>query len=101
MKTKYHSLTCLLLPIQFIQASYLLHLSVIILPVIANPVHSGILFATLISNINLFPVVVYNTTGQVVANISNPKVKLYLPCGVYFLKLANIEKTCAKIVVVK
>jgi len=76
-------------------------ISVINLSVIANPVHSGVLFATLISNNNLFPVVVYNAAGQAVANITNPKIKLYLPCGVYFLKLKNIEGKCAKIVVVK
>ena len=75
--------------------------SLIDLPFMTNPVHSGILFATLISNNNLYPIVVYNTAGQIVENISNPKVKLNLPCGVYFLKLANIEKTCAKIVVLK
>lgn len=72
-----------------------------LLPVISNPVNSGIMFASLIDNDDFYPIIVYNTLGQVVEDVSKAEDRLNLPCGIYFLKLYTIDRGCVKIVVVR
>ncbi len=68
---------------------------------IPNPVYSGIVFSSLVQNSDCYPVVVYNTLGQIVAHILKPHEVLDLSCGIYFLEMNNKRGCCAKIVVVK
>ncbi len=71
------------------------------LPVIPNPVVSGIGCAHIITIDNSYPIMIYNVTGQMIKEVSKPEVKLDVPAGIYFLKLNNVEHDCAKIVVVR
>jgi len=72
------------------------------IPVITNPVRSGVLFISLIQGFDAYPVTVYNSLGQMITEITVPSTALTLPCGVYFLKTSNTpEYRCHKVVVVK
>lgn len=68
---------------------------------IKNPVVSGISFATLVKEENLYPIYIYNSLGQLVKTVCSPLSELILPGGVYFLKLHAVDSQSIKIVVVK
>ncbi|MGB7055731.1 MAG: T9SS type A sorting domain-containing protein [bacterium] len=71
------------------------------IPRFTNPVRSGILFRNLISNIDYYPMTVYNTMGQAITEANKPEQTMALPTGVYFVRLNNTSGGCAKIVVVR
>ncbi len=77
------------------------NLTVISMPVVTSLVSSGITFSSLIDNKYFYPIIIYNTLGQVIKQVSAPSCKLILPCGIYFIKLNNSESGCVKIIVVK
>ncbi len=71
------------------------------LPFMTNPVRSGITFSSLLMNKDFYPIIIYNTLGQIVTHVPEPDYVLDLPCGLYFLVMNNHGRTCAKIVIVE
>jgi hypothetical protein len=70
------------------------------LPNVVNPVRSGILYSVLVKDLGYYPLTIYNTIGQAVKHVSKPESRLFLPTGVYFMRLNNADRRCTKIVVV-
>ncbi|UCD19283.1 MAG: hypothetical protein JSU64_07670 [candidate division WOR-3 bacterium] len=73
---------------------------IIALSIIPNPVRSGVSYGIVVQNVACYPLVVYNTIGQVVRKIDSPESRLQLPMGVYFVRLNRVTDKCAKIIVV-
>ena len=71
------------------------------MPIIRNPVISGINFAAVINNLDFYPIEIYNVMGRQVKIVTDPNTQLNLPSGICFLKMHNIEKNCAKLIVVR
>lgn len=72
------------------------------MPIIKNPVRSGVLLISLIGELDAYPVTVYNALGQIVTKVIIPNTTLNLPCGVYFFKTKYAAQyDCLKVVVVK
>ena len=71
------------------------------MPCFSNPVRSGIVFNSLISRRDYYPIRIYNTVGRLVAEVNESNQTMILPTGVYFLKLNNTAGECAKIVLVR
>lgn len=78
-----------------------LTLSQISMPVIANPVRSGVSYQIVISDAEYYPLTIYNAMGRKLQEISEPDHRLALPTGVYFIEFSNIKGCCAKMVVVR
>lgn len=70
------------------------------LPVIANPVRSGVVLNSVISDNRYYPMTVYNAVGQVVLRADKPEHYATLMAGVYFIRLSNASEQCVKLVVV-
>lgn len=66
--------------------------------IIRNPVKQNMTCGSLLTDATSYPVVVYNTLGQIVLRATSPRVRLVLPCGIYFLKTNCAQQL--KIVVV-
>lgn len=70
-------------------------------PMIINPVVSGVQFTSIIEGTVFYPITVYNVLGRVVVTITKPTTTLDIPTGIYFLRLNSIEKGSAKLIVVR
>jgi hypothetical protein len=71
------------------------------MPILANPIRSGLAYGAFINDVRYYPLTVYNTMGQAITEVSEPENRLTLPTGVYFVKFNNVTRGCAKIVVIK
>jgi len=71
------------------------------MPILTNPLRAGSAYGALINDVGYYPLIVYNTMGQAITEISQPENRLALPTGVYFVKFNNVARGCAKIVVIK
>lgn len=66
-----------------------------------NPVRSGSDLKMLFSNSNYFPIIVYNSIGQLVHRMKTPNENLELLPGIYFIKSSALKEVCYKIIVVQ
>jgi len=71
------------------------------IPKFTNPIRHGTILSNVINDVRYYPIRVYNTIGRFVEEIVAPEHGLALPTGVYFVKLSNTGKGCAKIVILK
>uniref|UniRef100_A0A7C4TDT5 T9SS type A sorting domain-containing protein n=1 Tax=candidate division WOR-3 bacterium TaxID=2052148 RepID=A0A7C4TDT5_UNCW3 len=68
---------------------------------VKNPIVSGVKINKIVKEKKLYPVSVFNITGQLLKTVSNSEEHLNLPAGVYFLKLNPPYFAAIKIVIVK
>jgi hypothetical protein len=71
------------------------------IPKFPNPIRHGTMLSSVITDMRYYPIKIYNALGQIVEDIAAPEHGLVLPTGIYFVKLQNTDKGCAKIVILK